>query len=288
LKHQVATLRLPAGSKSAGAELFTQSWLPDGPAKALIILVHGYDEHSGRYQYFAEHCTGNGYAVYTLDHWGHGKSAGINGFIPAFSVYHDGVDALIASLPAETANLPKILVGHSLGGLISATYLLDKQDGFAAAILSGPAIKAADEPSAFLKFVSGILSKIAPKLGVISLDANGVSRDPQVVADYLADPLVSGQKISARLGREMMVNMDLIQREAGKITLPLLMLHGGEDSLASPEGSSFLNRNIGSKIKQLKIYPDLYHEIFNEPEKDIVLSDMTDWLNQHISDNQPN
>ena len=82
--------------------------------------------------------------------------------------------------------------------------------------------------------------------------------------------------------------MGVIQPESGKSTWPLLIVHSGKDILARPEGPSFLNRNIGSKIKQLKIYPDLYHEIFNEPEKDIVLSDMTDWLNQHISDNQPN
>ncbi len=280
MKHETGSLTLAAPSAGAGAKLYQQSWRPDGDAKAVIVLVHGYDEHSGRYEYFAKHCTNHGFAVHTLDHWGHGKSDGRNGFVPKFSVYHDGLSALIDGLAESDAALPRILVGHSLGGLIAATYLLEHQSQFRAAILSGPAIMAAEEPSAFLKVISGLLSKISPKLGVIGLDAKAVSRDPQVVADYMADPLVSGSKISARLGHEMMMQMDHIQSHAARISLPLLMLHGAEDSLAAAEGSRFLDANVGSTEKQLFIYPALYHEIFNEPEKDAVLNDMTDWLNR--------
>lgn len=281
--HEECSLALALPSKGAGSRLYRQSWLPDGEVKAVIILVHGYDEHSGRYAYFADHCTAKGYAVHALDHWGHGKSDGINGFVPEFAVYHDGIDALLAQLPEAHANLPRILVGHSLGGLIAATYLLKHQSSFLAGVLSGPAIKAADEPSAFLRFISGLLSKILPKIGVIGLDPTGVSRDPNVVAAYQADPLVSGSKISARLGYEMMKQMDKIQSEASKIILPLLMLHGKDDRLTAAEGSEFLDANIGSVDKQLKIYPDLYHEIFNEPEKDRVLTDMTDWIDARLA-----
>ncbi len=282
MNHEEGTLILAPPSKGAGAKLYCQSWLPDGETKAVIILVHGYDEHSSRYQYLAKHCTDRGLAVHALDHWGHGKSDGINGFVPEFDVYHNGVDALIAQLPEAQAALPRILVGHSLGGLIAVSYLLENQAEFAGAVLSGPAIKAADEPSTFLRFISRLLSKIMPKMGVIALDPSGVSRDPQVVADYLADPLVSGKKISARLGFEMMNQMDHIQAEASKISLPMLLLHGEADSLTAVEGSKFLNDYIGSAEKQLKIYPELYHEIFNEPEKDAVLTDMTDWIEARL------
>lgn len=281
--HDEGTIALASPSKGAGSKLYRQSWIPDGEPKAVIILVHGYDEHSGRYAYFAEHCTARGYAVHSIDHWGHGKSDGVNGFVPAFSVYHDGVDALIAQLPEAHAQLPKIMVGHSLGGLIAATYLLKHQSSFVGGVLSGPAIKAADEPSAFLRFISRLLSKILPKMGVIALDASGVSRDPKVVADYEADPLVSGTKISARLGYEMMKQMDLVQTEASKISLPLLLMHGQSDRLTAVEGSQFLHANIGSAEKHLKIYPDLFHEIFNEPEKDQVLTDMTDWIDARLT-----
>lgn len=276
--HQEGKLTLSAPSVAAGATLYCQSWAPETPAKAVVILVHGYDEHSSRYEYFANHCVKNNLAVQTLDHWGHGKSDGENGFVPNFSVYHDGLNALIEQLPANQKTMPLILVGHSLGGLIGATYLLENQSRFAAAVLSGPAIKATEEPSGFMRGLSKFLSKVAPKMGVLALDANGVSRDPTVVADYLADPLVSGTKISARLAAEMMTNMERVQNQAAKITLPLLLLHGENDSLTAPEGSVFLSKNIGSSQKQLKIYPELFHEIFNEPEKDTVLTDMTDWL----------
>lgn len=275
---------LAAPSAAAGANLYCQSWTPDDAPKANIILVHGYDEHSGRYAYFAEHCVNHGFAVHTLDHWGHGKSDGTNGFVPDFSVYHDGLDALLGQMPAKQQTLPLILVGHSLGGLIGASYLLEKQSNFAAAVLSGPAIKATEEPSSFMKGVSRFLSKVAPRMGVLGLEASGVSRDPKVVADYLADPLVSGTKISARLAAEMMGNMEAVQSQAARITLPMLLLHGEEDSLTAPEGSIFLNEHIGSKEKMLKIYPGLFHEIFNEPEKDAVLTDMTDWIERIIAE----
>ncbi|MEH6660967.1 MAG: lysophospholipase [Parasphingorhabdus sp.] len=283
MKHEDGTLALPKESKAAGAKLYWQKWLPDGIPKALILLVHGYAEHTGRYQYFAEHCVARGYAVYAVDHWGHGKSDGTPGFVPGFSVFRDGVDQLLVHAKRDFADLPVVLVGHSMGGLISATYLLTEPAKFAACVLSGPAIKAAEEPSAFLKAISGFLSRLFPKLGVLELDPNGVSRDPQVVADYLADPLVYNGKMSARLAAEMLANMTTVQENAGQISLPMLLLHGGKDSLAAVEGSEFLDHHISSTEKQLKVYPELFHEIFNEPEKDTILNDMTDWLDKQLA-----
>ncbi|PIX64817.1 MAG: alpha/beta hydrolase, partial [Sphingomonadales bacterium CG_4_10_14_3_um_filter_58_15] len=115
------------------------------------------------------------------------------------------------------------------------------------------------------------------------LDPNGVSRDPQVVADYLADPLVYNGKMGARLAAEMLANMTQIQEKAGQISLPMLLLHGEKDSLAAAEGSKFLDSHISSSDKKLIIYPELFHEIFNEPEKDVVLNDMTDWLDKQLA-----
>ena len=281
--HEDGNFVLPAESKAAGATLYWQKWTPASNHKALILLIHGYAEHSGRYQYLAEHCLGKDYAVYALDHWGHGKSEGTPGFVPDFSVFHDGVDQLLARARQDFPDLHVILVGHSMGGLISATYLLAHQARFAACVLSGPAIKAAEEPSAFLKAISGFLSRFFPKLGVLELDPNGISRDPQVVADYLADPLVYNGKMGARLAAEMLGKMAEIQHNAGQISLPLLMLHGGKDSLAAADGSRFLDAHVSSPDKMLKIYPELFHEIFNEPEKDKVLNDMTDWLDIQLS-----
>lgn len=283
MKQQDGTLTLPTESKAAGARLHLQKWLPDNDPKAIILLVHGYAEHAGRYQYFAEHCVGKGYAVFAIDHWGHGQSDGTPGYVPDFSVFHDGVNQLVACAKQDFPKLPVILVGHSMGGLICATYLLSEQSKFFACVLSGPAIKAAEEPSVFLKAISGFLSRFFPKLGVLELDPNGVSRDPQVVADYLADPLVYNGKMGARLAAEMLNNMTKIQEKAGQISLPMLMLHGEQDSLAAAEGSKFLDNHISSSDKKLIIYPEMFHEIFNEPEKDRVLNDMTDWLDEKLA-----
>ena len=283
MKRQDGTLTLPSGSEAARAKLHLQKWLPDEQPKAIILLVHGYAEHAGRYHYFAGHCVAKGYAVFAIDHWGHGQSDGTPGYVPDFSVFHDGVDQLLVCAKEEFPNLPVMLVGHSMGGLISATYLLSNQSKFLACVLSGPAIKAAEEPSAFLKAVSGFLSRFFPKAGVLELDPNGVSRDPQVVADYLADPLVYNGKMGARLAAEMLNNMTDIQQNAGKISLPILLLHGQKDSLADAEGSKYLDAHISSPDKTLIIYPELFHEIFNEPEKDAVLTDMTDWLDRQLA-----
>ena len=283
MKHEIGSLTLPAGSRAKGAKVHLQKWLPEEAPKAIILLVHGYAEHAGRYQYFAEHCTGKGYAVFAIDHWGHGRSDGTPGYVPDFSVFHDGVDQLFGCAKLDFPDLPMILVGHSMGGLIGATYLLANQSKFLACVLSGPAIKAAEEPSTFLKAISGFLSRFFPKLGVLELDPNGVSRDPQVVADYLADPLVYNGKMGARLAAEMLQNMTTIQQNAKQILLPILLLHGEKDSLAAAEGSKFLASHISSPDKSLIIYPELYHEIFNEPEKDQVLTDMTDWLDLQLA-----
>jgi alpha-beta hydrolase superfamily lysophospholipase len=178
--------------------------------------------------------------------------------------------------------VPIFLVGHSMGGLIAATHLVSHQSHYAGAILSGAAIQAAEEPSRLLLRASRVLSKLAPRLGVLALDAEGVSRDPAVVAAYRADPLVYTGKIGARLAAELVDAMAAVQPNAPRIELPMLLLHGAEDRLAAPAGSQFLHDHVSSADRQLKFYPGLYHEIFNEPERDVVIADVTRWIARHL------
>ena len=276
-------LTLPLGSKAAGAQLYWQTWLPSGPVKAAVLLVHGYAEHLGRYDHVAASLTAQGLAVYALDHWGHGQSDGTPGFVPAFSVFTDGLEALLAMAEAEHPGVPLVLLGHSMGGLIAATHLVTHQQHYVGAVLSGPAIAPAVPPSALTLWIGRLLAKIAPRVGVLALDSTGVSRDPKVVAAYLADPLVYTGKIGARLGNEMLNAMTAIQQAAPAITLPMLILHGEQDSLAAPHGAQLLFERLGSTDKQLKLYPGLFHEIFNEPERAAVLADMTSWIGKHLS-----
>ena len=265
---------------AAGDFLNARHW-PVPRAKAAVLIAHGYAEHIGRYEHVAAALNKAGYAVFAVDQWGHGKSDGVRGFVPAFSVYLDGLDALLGEVKRACPDARRFLVGHSMGGLVAATYLVTRQSEFAGAVLSGPSVKPVETPLAAVLFIGRLLSKIAPKAGLIPLDANLVSRDPKVVADYVADPLVYKGKISARLGAEMIDAMSRAETNAPKLTLPLLLLHGGADGLTSPEGSKMLHERAASGDKTLKIYDGFFHEIFNDPGKEGVIADMIEWLGAH-------
>ena len=265
------------------SHLYRRSWIPDGDTRASILLVHGLGEHCSRYDYLAKHCTERGFAVHAIDHYGHGKSDGQPGYVERFTVYLDGVGALRDAVRTEHPATPLFLLGHSMGGLIAAAFLRKHQADFLACVLSGPALKTDEEPPAPVMALIRLISRLAPTVPMIGLDPSGVSRDPEVVSAYVADPLVHHGKLSARLLAEMSKAMRDTRDSAPEVKLPLLILHGEKDVLTSPQGSEEFYANTGSADKTLKTYPGLYHEIFNEPEKDAVLGDMTTWLEAHFT-----
>jgi acylglycerol lipase len=270
-----------AGSR--GLSIYYQVWEPEVMPRALILLVHGAGEHCERYRHFARYFTDHGYAVAALDHPGHGKSDGTPGYVERFDDYVDTVRVYHQRLTGEFPGIPQILLGHSMGGLISGLYLLQYQQEFVGCVLSGPAVKTDIEPGLMQMLLIRLLSVVTPKAGVLQLDAKGVSRDPAEVEKYVADPLVFHGKMSARKVAELFKAMNHLQANAGQITLPMLLLHGGEDSMASPESSRFLNSHISSADKTLKIYPGLYHEIFNEPEQQEVFAEVLAWCNDRTA-----
>jgi alpha-beta hydrolase superfamily lysophospholipase len=263
--------------------MYYQYWQPDEAAKALILVVHGASEHSGRYQHFAEHFVQSGYAVAAFDNVGHGRSDGTPGYVRRFSDFVDTLDVFQRQVAQDFPGLPQILLGHSLGGLVSTLYLLTNQQRFAGCVLSGPAIKTEMEPPTLQLWLIRSFSLLLPKHGVLQLDANGVSRDPAEVERYVNDPLNYSGKLSARTVSELFKSMNYIQQNASVISLPLLLLHGGADTMASPEGSRFLDEHVSSPDKTLRIYPGLFHEIFNEPEKEQVFGDIDSWLDRLLS-----
>jgi alpha-beta hydrolase superfamily lysophospholipase len=264
------------------SHLYRQSWLPGGDTRAAIILIHGLGEHSGRYSYLAQAFTGHDIAVHAIDHYGHGKSDGHRGHVERFSVYLDGARALLKRVQVEQPGIPLFLLGHSMGGLIAAALLPEAQSQLRACVLSGPALKTENEPSAILSWLNRMLSAIAPTLPMLGLDPSGVSRDPEVVKAYIEDPLVHHGKLSARLISEMMAAMRATLARASSVQIPLLIMHGENDVLTSPAGSRQFHEQAGSEDKTLRLYPGLHHEIFNEPEKDVVLADLTQWLEAHL------
>jgi len=270
-------------SGAGDLSIYYHYWEPDAQPRAVILLVHGAGEHCVRYEHFARYLTDNGYAVAALDHPGHGRSAGTPGHVERFDDYLETLRSFHQQVVSDFPGVPQILLGHSMGGLISSLYLLQHQQDFIGCILSGPAIKTDIEPGILQMYLIRFLSAVLPTSGVLQLDATGVSRDPAEVAKYVNDPLVFHGKMSARKVSELFKAMHHIQANAEKITLPMLLLHGGDDAMAAAEGSRFLHSRISSTDKILKIYPGLFHEIFNEPEQEEVFADVLAWCNERTT-----
>jgi len=280
LKHSEGWLEFRHSKARGTSRLYRQSWSPDDEPRAAILLVHGLGEHSGRYAYLAEHCTARGFDVHAVDHYGHGKSEGMAGHVERFSVFLDGLRALRDSV--RDSERPLFLLGHSMGGLIAARFLVEDQASFRACVLSGPALLSDAAPSALVMAIVRLVSWLAPTAPLLGLDPSGVSRDPDVVAAYVRDPLVHHGKSTARLIVELTAAMQAGLAEAPTIELPLLLMHGEADKLTSPSGSQALYERVRSTDKTLRLYPGLYHEIFNEPERDQVLGEMSAWLEAHL------
>jgi acylglycerol lipase len=262
--------------------IYYQAWLPEGKVKAVILVVHGLGEHCGRYMNVVNHFVPLGYAVYGLDHIGHGKSEGRREFVERFEDFTDTLTIYYKMVKEWQRNEPIFLLGHSMGGLIASYYLLDRQANFKGAVISAPSIKVSDNISRATIIMGKILSVLAPKMGLLALDTNAISRDPQVVTAYVNDPLVFHGKTPARLAAELLKAMQRITAEVDKITLPFIALQGGQDKLVDPAGAQMLYGRSGSKDKTLKVYEGLYHEVFNEPERDRVLKDVETWLEAHV------
>ena len=264
------------------ANIYYQAWLPEGNVKAVLLVVHGLGEHCGRYMNVVNHLVPLGYAVYGLDHIGHGKSEGLREFVEGFEDYTHTLSMYYDMVKGWQTGKPIFLLGHSMGGLIASYYLLDHQADFKGAVISAPSIKVGESISQATIAIGKLLSVLAPKAGVLALDVNGISRDPQVVTAYVNDPLVFHGKTPARLAAEMLKAMLRVTAEVGKITLPFIVVQGGEDKLVDPAGAQMLYDKASSKDKRIQVYQGLYHEVFNEPERARVLKDVETWLAAHI------
>jgi acylglycerol lipase len=260
---------------------YYQAWLPEADPRAILIVVHGLAEHCGRYMNLVNHFVPSGYAVYGMDLIGHGKSEGARVYVQRFEDFTDTLKTFFDMVREWQPEKPTFLVGHSMGGLICAAYLLEHQREVSGAVLSGPSVKVPENISSATIFLGKVFSVLMPKAGLLALKAEGVSRDPAVVEAYVNDPLVYTGKTTARLAAELLKVMQRVSAEASKITLPVLIIQGGADRLVDPSGAQMLYERVGSKDKTIKVYDGLYHEVFNEPEHPQVLSYVEGWLESH-------
>ncbi len=262
--------------------IYYQAWLPDGVVKAVLLVIHGMGEHSGRYLNVVNYFVPRGYAVYALDHVGHGKSEGRREFVERFTDFTDTLTTYFEFVAGWQDGRPIFLLGHSMGGTIALSYLLDHQQDFTGALISAPAVMVGQTVSPVTITLGKVLTRLAPRLGLITLDVNSLSRDPSVVEAYINDPLVFHGKTPARLGAELLFAMQRITADVGKLTLPLMVIQGAADTLIDPAGAQMLYEKASSADKTLKLYDGLYHEVFNEPERERVFEDMENWLAARI------
>lgn len=272
MQHQESTFK-----GSEGLALYYQAWLPDTPAIGVLVIVHGHGEHSGRYPHVVDHLVPHGFAVYALDHRGHGRSPGQRGYVNSMADFRGDVAALVQLAAAAQPNLPLFVMGHSLGGLIILDYVLHQPEGLRGVIVSAPAVGSVGVSPILLQ-VSRVLSRVWPTFSLeTGLDVKGISRDPQEVQAYQNDPLVHG-KGTARLATEVMDTAVYCQENAHTLQLPLLMIHGAADIITSPADSRRFFDNVSGSDKTYIAYDGGFHESHNDIHYQQVVADISAWL----------
>lgn len=249
-----------------GYRIYYQCWLPEGAARAVLLVAHGYGEHSGRYQNLVDYMVPRGYAVWALDHRGHGRSDGERVHVESYTEYLTDLKTFFDLVRKENPSPSIYLLGHSMGAAIATAYTPEHQHELAGLILSGGGIAT---------------DKAPPRPANLDLAAT-LSRDPAVVQAYRDDPLVyHGPPPDARASAlaQMRTRLpDLV----GQITLPILVMAGAASPLGDGPRSEALFEAVSSKDKTLKLYPELMHEIFNEPEHPHVMADLEAWLSKRL------
>jgi acylglycerol lipase len=261
-----------------GLVLYEQSWLPEGEAAGVVVVVHGICEHGGRYVRLAGDLNRRGYAVYAMDLRGHGRSDGARVLVRAFDEYLDDVEMLLDRVAARHPEKPLFLLGHSMGGAVVALLGILRPPKVRGLVLSAPSVVVGGNVFPVLRRLAALASFVWPTLRFVRMGCWYISRDPAVVEAFKNDPLVFHGRFPVRTGAEILRAAQRIHLGMDQLQLPLLILHGTKDHVTDPNGSRLLATRAASPDKTLRLYPGLYHELFSEPERDQVLADTLAWL----------
>jgi alpha-beta hydrolase superfamily lysophospholipase len=261
-----------------GLRLFRRSWLP-ATSERVLVVVHGFAEHSGRYDHMGQWFSSRGFAVHAYDQRGHGRSQGRRGHVERFDEYLDDLQLLLERVRDEHPGQPLVLCGHSMGGLVVASFLGQRKlPGLQAAVTSCAALALSPDLPRWRVWTARLLRSIAPRLHLSSgLDPEGLSRDPSVVRAYLEDPLVD-RRMTMALGSELLQAVSRAEDWAQRVPVPMLLLHGEADPICPVRGSRDFHARVRAAGSQLRTYPGLRHEIFNEPEHEEVFQDVLEWV----------
>jgi alpha-beta hydrolase superfamily lysophospholipase len=263
-------------TSAGGARIFVRSWRPEGKAKAVVAIVHGFNSHGGQYLWAGERLAASGFAVYALDLRGRGKSSGERYYVEAIEEYLSDVDAMLNLARSREPGLQVFLLGHSAGGVIASVYSLDHQAELAGLVCESFAYRV-PAPDFALQAIKG-LSRFAPRLKVLRLKNEDFSRDPAWVRALNADPLTAGENQPAITVAAMQRGNERLDREIPRVELPVLILHGTEDKATLPKGSRLFYDRAGSSDKTLKLYEGHVHDLLADTGKEQVMADIQGWI----------
>jgi len=262
--------------KSGDRGIFVRSWQPSGVARAVVVLCHGFNSHSGYYVRTGEALAARGFAAYALDLHGRGRSDGERFYVESISEYVQDVAMVVSLAKSRHAGLPTFLLGHSAGGVVSCIYTLENQDELAGFICESFAFQV-PAPDFAIAALKG-LSHLAPHAHVLKLHNEDFSRDPAVVSAMNLDPLIANETQPTRTIAELARADERLGHDFPQITLPILILHGTADKATKPSGSQTFYDTAGSKDKTLKFYEGHYHDLLNDVGREEVLGDVVQWM----------
>jgi alpha-beta hydrolase superfamily lysophospholipase len=263
-----------------GLSIATRSWQPAGDPRAIMILVHGFNAHSGYMEWPGEQFAANGFAVHALDLRGRGKSEGERFYVEKFQDYIDDVNILVSNARAENPGLPVYVLGHSAGGVIASSYVFDHQAEIAGLICESFAFDVG-LPHLVQLALEGV-GAIAPHVHVFSLKNEDFSRDPAAVERMNTDPLIAKESQPAETASEMLKAADRLKHNMPNFTAPVLIIHGTDDKATRPAGSQYFYDHAGSADKTLKLYEDHYHDLLNDIDREKVMADIQAWLDARL------
>ena len=263
-----------------GLKIATRSWSPVGAVRGIMILVHGFNSHSGYFAWAGERFAEDGFAVYALDHRGRGKSEGERFYVEHFSDWLADVNTLTDIARSENPGLPVYMLGHSVGGVIASSYVYEHQEEIAGLICESFAFDVG-LPQLVQLALEGA-SYLIPHLPVYSLKNEIFSRDPAVIEQMDNDPLIANEKQPAETAAEVLKAAARLKEHMPNIKVPVFIIHGTDDKATRYQGSQYFYDNVGSADKTLKLYEGGYHDLLNDIDKETVMADILAWVNERV------
>ena len=262
-------------------EIFTRRFLPEEPLRAAVLFIHGYAEHSGRYEHLARQMNKDGIGVFMTDLQGHGQSGGTRCDINNYEDYVDDLSSYFKKITGEFPNVPWYIMGHSMGGTLAVLLAYRYQSSIHGLIISAPALKIVSNIPKVVQDMVRYVTAVTPMVPVINLDTRSLSRDKKVVEAYKDDPLVYHGRIRARMAQQLVDSGKAALDLAGELYVPVWAGHGLSDRISDQKGTCEFLENLYHPDKTARYYEGYFHEILQEPEHEEIISDIIRWIDRH-------